>query len=175
MRILIDTEKRKNIAYPLPWNSTGTCFNFRAPTRTVSPGYKPRKPEAIKTLVINCELQNYDFIGKMENLEQLYIYDGRNIKELSFLRNLKKLRQLCLVGTEVDSIEDLLALIELKQKNYEEEVSSPKDEFFVRMKYYFEGIYFQSNNFKGDGMELLENNDLTQKDIWINGKCITHY
>ena len=76
MRILIDTEKRKNIAYPLPWNSTGTCFNFKAPTRTVPPEYKPRKPENIVTLVINCKLQDYGFISKMENLEQLYIYDG---------------------------------------------------------------------------------------------------
>lgn len=175
MRILIDTEKRKNIAYPLPWNSTGTCFNFKAPTRKVSPEYKSRKLENIETLVINCELQSYEFIGRMENLKQLYIYDGRNVKELSFLRNLNKLKQLCLVGTKVDTLKDLVALIELKQKTYEEERSSPKEEFLARMQYCFEGIYFQSENYKGNGLELLEKNDLTRKDIWINGKCITDY
>lgn len=32
MRILINKTKDINVAYPLPWKSTATCFNFKAPT-----------------------------------------------------------------------------------------------------------------------------------------------
>ena len=176
MRILIDTERRENPAYSLPWNSTATFFNFNAPTRTVSPKTKFRNPKKVETLVINCELPDYRFISKMHNLEQLYIFNGGNLEDLSFLRSLTKLRQLCLVGTNVESLEALLSLIKSKQEIYEKEAKkSSYEETRARFTYGFEGLYFESKKYKGDGTELLEDSAITRKDIWINGKCITAY
>lgn len=37
MRVLIDTEDRRNMMYLLPWASDGACFNFKAPTKVIYP------------------------------------------------------------------------------------------------------------------------------------------
>ena len=69
MRLLIDTEDRKKFMYMLPWKSDGTCFNFKEPTKTISPDVAIKDPKN-------------EFISKMDNLEQLYIYKGANIYDV---------------------------------------------------------------------------------------------
>lgn len=92
MRVLIDTEDRRNMVYLLPWASDGTCFNFKSPTKVIYPCSAICEPEKVETLVVNCDLPSYGFISSMVNLTQLYIYKGNNVSDLGFLKNLVKLR-----------------------------------------------------------------------------------
>lgn len=174
MRLLIDSEERKDVAYGLPWSSTATCLNFNVPTKTITSYDQIKRPKRIETLVINTELKDYEFIRKMENLTQLYIYRGANIADLSFLKNLVKIRQLCLIGLRVESLKELTDLINDKYAIYKEYDTSPYEETIARLTYGFEGIYIQSDLYKGDGTELL-NKTICRYDVWVNGKRITPY
>ena len=169
MRLLIDTEDRKKFMYMLPWKSDGTCFNFKEPTKTISPDVAIKDPKNVETLVINCDLPDYEFISKMDNLEQLYIYKGANIYDVSFLKNLTKLNQLCLLGTHVKSFAELVELINLKYKLYKE--MPENKEFIGRITYGFEGICIQSDLYEGDGTELLKQ-DICRYELWVNGKLL---
>ncbi|MEE1250729.1 MAG: hypothetical protein UHU19_16100 [Lachnospiraceae bacterium] len=169
MRLLIDTEDRKDFIFGLPWRSDGTCFNFQEPTKTISPDVAIKDPKNVETLVINCDLPDYEFISKMDNLEQLYIYKGANIYDVSFLKNLTKLNQLCLLGTHVKSFAELVELINLKYKLYKE--MPENKEFIGRITYGFEGICIQSDLYEGDGTELLKQN-IYRYEIWVNGKLL---
>ena len=76
MRILISSNADKTM-YPLPWRYSSTCFNFKAPNIT----YHSEKEidadsfERVRTLVMAERISDPSFIGKMKNLEQLYIYE----------------------------------------------------------------------------------------------------
>lgn len=170
MRLLIDTEKRKDMMYPLPWKSDGTCFNFREPTKTIFPNSAISKPEKVETLVINCDLPSYEFISSMVNLTQLYIYKGANLKNLSFLKNLSKLRQLCILNSHLKTLDDLVKLIDLKYRLYKE---FPKDQDHIgRITYGFEGVCIQSDLYVGDGRELIKK-EVCRNDILVNKNRIT--
>jgi len=171
MRVLLDTEdNRRNMMYFMPWSSDGTCFNFKVPTKVIYPYSAICEPEKVETLVINCELKNYKFISRMVNLTQLYIYKGKNVSDLEFLRNLVKLRQLCILDSKVKSLQSLAELIDLKYKCYKE--ASEEKDFWGRITYGFEGVCIQSDAYHGDGSELLKA-DICSNDIIINENRIT--
>ena len=170
MRVLIDTEDRRNMMYLLPWASDGTCFNFKAPTKVIYPYSAICEPEKVETLVINCDLPSYEFISFMVNLTQLYIYKGNNVSDLGFLKNLVKLRQLCVLDSHIESLQSLVELIDSKYKCYKE-VPEEKD-FWGRITYGFEGVCIQSDTYHGDGSELLKA-DVCSSDILVNKNRIT--
>lgn len=120
MRLLINNEKNTDIMYPLPWKYDSTCFNFKAPKLAVTSPTEINSPQEVETLVVACDLPDYHFISKMVNLEQLYLYVGRNINELSFLENLVRIRQLCISGANFKSLDGLVKLVEKKSKLYKE-------------------------------------------------------
>lgn len=120
MRVLIDTEARRNMMYLLPWASDGICFNFKSSTKVIYPYSAICKPEKVETLVINCDLSSCEFISSMVNLTQLYIYKGNNVSDLGFLKNLVKLRQLCVLDSHIESLRSLVELIDSKYKCYKE-------------------------------------------------------
>lgn len=171
MRILIDSEKKKDMMYLLPWVSDGTCYNFREPTKTIFPNMTIGKPEQVETLVINCDLSSYEFISSMVNLTQLYIYKGANLKDLSFLKNLTKLRQLCILNSHIEVLDDLVELIHLKYKCYKE--FPENQEHIGRFTYGFEGVCIQSDVYVGDGRELIRA-EVCRSDILVNKNRITH-
>lgn len=109
MRILIDDKEIENRAYILPWYNDGTGFNFKSPDTQIDPGKVNdiENPLSVRTLVIECDLQDYSFIRQMKNLTQLYIYTGTNISDLSFLEGLEKLKQLCILKSHITSLESL--------------------------------------------------------------------
>lgn len=170
MRVLIDTEDRRNMRYLLPWASDGTCFNFKAPTKVIYPYSAICEPEKVETLVINCDLPSYEFISSMVNLTQLYIYKGKNISDLGFLKNLVKLRQLCVLDSHIESLQSLVELIDLKYKCCKE--VSEENNFLGRIIYGFEGVCIQSDTYHGDGSELLKA-DICSNDILVNKNRIT--
>lgn len=172
MRILIDKENRLDIAYPMPWKSDATCFNFKSPEKVIHPEEileKIIKPEKIESLVIACDLEDYSFINKMTNITQLYIYSAKNIEDLEFIKGLVKIRQLCLGNINVASLDGLVNLIDLKYQKYKE--IEEINDFEGRITYGFEGVYIQSNKYEGDGTELIKPN-ICRGDIWVNGKRV---
>ena len=169
MRILIDKENRLDKAYPLPWKSDATCFNFKSPEIVVHPDnimVEIEKPEQVESLVIACDLKDYSFIEEMTNLTQLYIYSAENIKDLEFLKQLVKIRQLCLGNINVESLDGLVKLIDLKYQKYKE--IEEINDLEGRLTYGFEGVYIQSNKYEGNGMELIKPN-ICRGDMVVNG------
>lgn len=170
MRVLIDTEDRRNMVYLLPWASDGTCFNFKSPTKVIYPCSAICEPEKVETLVVNCDLPSYGFISSMVNLTQLYIYKGNNVSDLGFLKNLVKLRQLCFLDSHIESLQSIVELIDSKYKCYKE---LPEEKNFLgRITYGFEGVCIQSKAYHGDGSELLKA-DICSSDILVNKNRIT--
>lgn len=174
MRILISKDIDIDIAYPLPWKSTATCFNFKSPTIVLKSVAEINSPKDVKTLVIESDLEDYSFIQEMVNLEQLYIYKGMNVTDISFLNNLKKLKQLCLVGARIKNLSELRILIDKKNELYKEGAEKfPEKEFRLRCTYAFEGLYLQSDLYEGDGSELITTEISRADNICINGKYLS--
>lgn len=101
MRSILIEDKGLDAAdysYSMPWKHDANCFNFKFPNETIRKGQIAQigNTEDIKTLVIGCDLDDYRFIAEMTNLEQLYIYTGRNIRNLSFIEKLVHLNHLCI-------------------------------------------------------------------------------
>lgn len=170
MRILIDDHERE--VYPLPWDSDGTWYNFKAPDRRIHLDNLDaiKRPSYVKTLVVGCNLPDYRFISRMKNIEQLYIYDGDSIVDLSFLETLVKLKQLCVIGTHVESLESIRRLIERKYELYK---AIPEEkELQGRLTYGFEGICITSDAYDSDGSDLLKP-DISTSDIIVNKNQIT--
>lgn len=121
-------------------------------------------------MVVNCDLPSYGFISSMVNLTQLYIYKGNNVSDLGFLKNLVKLRQLCVLDSHIESLQSIVELIDSKYKCYKE---LPEEKNFLgRITYGFEGVCIQSKAYHGDGSELLKA-DICSSDILVNKNRIT--
>jgi hypothetical protein len=61
MRILIDKDNRLDKAYPLPWKSDGTCFNFKSPEIVIHPDNimaEINEPEKVESLCNLCNRIN---------------------------------------------------------------------------------------------------------------------
>ena len=125
--------------------------------------------------MIACALKDYKFIGRMKNLSQLYIYDGTALEDISFLENLIKLRQLCIMQSHILSLNSLKKLIENKDLIYNKSSAglSPKEEVCMRLQYGFEGICIQTDAYDSDGIELL-NENICRDDIRINNHLISY-
>lgn len=166
-RILIDDKNtnRNKYAYGLPWRYDATCFNFNSPDETITTSEicNIDAPEEIESLVISCDLEDYNFISKMKNLRQLYIYEGANISDLSFVKNLTKLRQLCIGNTKVNSLEPVKELLENQKKLWETETDPRK-----RIGIIISAICI-SSSFELNGSILLEP-DVYVSEIIINKK-----
>ncbi len=177
MKILIDDKEVENRAYYLPWDSDSTCYNFRCPDRQIYPDEigKIKRPSYVETLVIACALYDYTFIRRMKNLTQLYIYDGTTLEDISFVENLTKLRQLCIIKSHISSLNSIRKLIENKDMIYKRSSvdASPKEELCIRLKYGFDGICIQTDGYDSDGTELL-NDNICRDDIRINDHLISY-
>ena len=85
----------------IPWEQTSHAFNMKTPDIFISPEDLSDKElmDKIKSYnVIGCyiftQLDDYSFIAELPNVRDIYIIDGVNIKDLSFLSNLKEWRML---------------------------------------------------------------------------------
>lgn len=143
-RILIENHEMNpgECSYGFPWKHDVTCYNFRAPEELVldkNINHITDKAN-IETLVIGCDLEDYDFISDMVNLRQLYIYSGNNLNSIAFIKNLVNLQQLYIVGSHIDTLDDLVRLIEQKKKMYDAET-----DMWKRIGFGMEGICMESD------------------------------
>ena len=165
--ILIDKERRnpKECAYGFPWKYDAPCYNFRMPEEAFTPddiaGIENKSD--IETLVIACDLEDYSFFEDMTGLEQLYIYSGTNIRDLSILKPLHHLRQLYITRTHVASLDPLIELIQEMKRLHDLETDSRK-RIFMSM----EGICINSDQ-ELDGTTL-KKQGLYIGEVIINGK-----
>ena len=131
MRLLIDNNNEHDRPYLLPWGTSQPDFNFKVPERCILPGNisEIKRPSYVETLVIDCPLDDYGFIRCMKNLQQLYIYDGDTLDNISFLEGLTKLRQLCILNSHISSLDSLKKLILAKDKLYKAGIEECPGEF----------------------------------------------
>lgn len=118
-RILIDNRDDgiQGVTFGMPWKRDSSCFNFNMPEEVVTVDHIDIiDNENVETLVIGCPLDSYEFISKMTNLTQLYIYNAETIENLGFIKNLNKLNQLYISAYKIGSISDLLELLNKKVK-----------------------------------------------------------
>ncbi|MBQ9827308.1 MAG: hypothetical protein IJM62_01350 [Lachnospiraceae bacterium] len=101
---------------PIPWERTLSGFNMRTPKLTVSAA--DLVDEAVMSALERCDLRgmyifsglsDYGFISGFKRLQDLFICRGEQIRDLSFVRELKDLFMFYL---EDASIPDLKPLIE---------------------------------------------------------------
>ncbi len=124
-RILIDSREVdiSHCSFAMPWRSDSVCYGFKFPTELIKAEDvdKLTDKQNIESLVIGCPLSSYDFISDMENLTNLYIYNGENLTDLSFIRNLLKLDHLYIAKSHISDLEPLDFLLKEKQKHIEGE------------------------------------------------------
>lgn len=124
-KILIDNHQLdpKECAYGFPWRHDSICYNFNIPDEFVMAEDvdKIGDKSDVETLVIGCDLDDYEFINDMVNLYQLYIYSGNNLKSTEFCRKLLSLRQLYIRNSHILSLEGLVNMLKDKKKVFDEE------------------------------------------------------
>ena len=171
-RILIEKEyvNPRECSYGFPWDSDGTCYNFKSPNECVKSSEidNIENLEDVETLVIGCDLQDYGFISKCKNLTQLYIYTGSNITDLSFLEKLYKVNHLYIGRSKVNSLEPLERLVEEKSR-----LMSETKDLWTKISYGLEGVYIVSEveldiaSVKDEGHCIME--------LIVNGKAKRAY
>jgi hypothetical protein len=167
-KILIDNNqiRLRECTYGFPWRHDATCFNFRTPDEFIPYHDISNIPDKsdIETLVIGCDLDDYNFISDMTNLRQLYIYSGEKISNIDFVKNLVNLQQLYIAESHIDSLDGLVKVIEEKRRRIDTET-----DLWKKIELGLEGICIESVCDSLDGKELLE---IYISEVIINGKRI---
>ncbi|MGN0385132.1 MAG: hypothetical protein ACI4EX_04540 [Lachnospiraceae bacterium] len=167
-QILIDKNSvdLKCCAYRFPWDHDSHCYNFKMPTELVlnTEINSISDPLEVETLVIGCDLNDYTFISKMENLKQLYLYAGEKIENLEFIHGLVNLNQLYISESKIKRLDELVDLMK-KQKLLLENL-----EGMNRVLFGFDAICVNSSE-ELNGKDLLEAG-LFVSEIIVNNKWI---
>lgn len=168
-KILIDNNQIINpreCTYGFPWRHDATCLNFRTPDEFIPYHDISNIPDKsdIETLVIGCDLEDYDFISDMTKLRQLYIYSGEKIRNVDFINHLVNLKQIYIVKSHIDSLDGLVKMLEEKRRRIDTET-----DMWKRIELGMEGICIESDCDSLDGKELLE---IYISEVIINGKLI---
>lgn len=172
-RILIEDNvvDLSTCSYGFPWKSDVPCFNFNVPQECVTAHDINNIDDRseIETLVIGCNLNNYDFISDMINLKQLYIYKGDNVSSLDFVSKLLKLKQLYIVGSHISELDALCVLAREKERLFVNESN-----YHRKNDYVFEGICIETDRDIDDAHKVLDTG-LFISELIINNKLINEY
>lgn len=102
-------------AIPVPWEMTAHAYNMKIPDVFISPEDLNDKDlmDKIKSFhVVGCyiftRLDDYSFIAEFSDMRDVYIIDGVNVKDLSFLSNLKDWRMLHLERAHLKDLRPIL-------------------------------------------------------------------
>lgn len=154
-RILIENCELdpKECSFGFPWKYDSNCFGFMFPTELVNASEinETDYGEEIESLIIGCDLEDYSFIASMGNLKQLYIYSGKNIRDISFVKGLTKLTHLYIADSHVESLEPLKELITEQKQLLDKETDLKKRLLNMPIK----AICIESD-VELDGNQLLE-------------------
>ena len=169
-KILIDDHivDARACSYSLPWDSDGMCYNFKMPDECILPSDIEQISDRsdIAALVIGCDLDSYDFISEMTNLNSLYIYKGNNVTSLDFVRNLTELNQFYISGSHISDISPFLSLLEKKEKLIAIDPHSIRSLFLI-----LTGIYIESDcEIAENDIRKLRHSRAFGHELIINGK-----
>lgn len=104
---------RKNSGF-VPWENTGHAFNMRTPNiyfeeADFHDSIILARLEELE--VIGCyiftPLEDYSFLSRFTHLEDIYIAQGHNVRDLSFVRNMTDWFMFYLEDAELDDLNDL--------------------------------------------------------------------
>ena len=102
-------------AIPVPWEMTAHAYNMKIPDVFIAPEDLNDKDlmDKIKSFhVVGCyiftQLDDYSFIAELSDMRDVYIIDGVNVKDLSFLSNLKDWRMLHLERAHLKDLKPIL-------------------------------------------------------------------
>ena len=106
-----------NTVIRIPWESTGQAYNMCTPSVYIAP--EDLKDEEIMNKIMSYKvlgcyifvpLADYNFLSDLSDLQDLFIANGDNIRELNFMENLTKCRMLFLQNTKLKNLDVLLQL-----------------------------------------------------------------
>ena len=144
VQIFPQGKKLNNEAYMMPWKSDAACYNFIEPDVFIPDDAIDemiKDPLDVETLVVTADLEDYSFISKMKNLTQLYLYNAKEFWNLSIIKELVNLRQICIVHSKVICLDGLNDLLINKKKL----IDAASNDFGARTTYGIEGIYIHSD------------------------------
>ena len=138
-------EKPKGKYYSFPWRSDAICYNFHVP-KIMVPDDRIEEmitdPLEVETLVVTADLEDYDFISKMENLTQIYLYDARHLEDLSAIENLVKLSQLMIMHSRISCMDGIDSLLINKKRA----LDASKKDLRAFLTYGMEGVYIHADD-----------------------------
>lgn len=169
-RILVDSKEVdiSECSFAMPWRSDSVCYGFKFPTELIKTEDvdKLTDKQNIESLVIGCPLSSYDFISNMENLTNLYIYNGENLTDISFIRNLLKLDHLYIAKSHISDLEPLDFLLKEKQKHIEAE-----EDIIEKLLFTMSGISLGTDCSINDPERLFDSGNIIS-ELLINGEKI---
>ena len=114
IKVVKDGKKAGNDFCAFPWRYDSSCYNFQVPDETMTPEEAAVTCDHldVRTVVTEDVLEDYSFISRFKNLQQLYIYKGKSITDLSFIEDLVFLQQIVIISSNVESLEPLEKLID---------------------------------------------------------------
>ena len=163
----------ENTWVPLPWDGAA-FFNYKKEDRkyTTKEFLDFLKKEdflEIKGItVINSSLNNYSFISKCTNIEQVYIYDYKSEVKID-LSNLIYLKQLVVFCEEFKWKEGVLKLLDNKLQNFKQE---GLDGMPKLSKYSMADMYIKNIDFKKKEIEEIREHEIFRNELIINGEKI---
>lgn len=102
-------------AIPVPWEMTAHAYNMKIPDIFIAPEDLKDNDlmDKIKSFhVVGCyvftQLDDYSFIAEFSDMRDVYIIDGVNVKDLSFLSNLKDWRMLYIERAHLKDLKPIL-------------------------------------------------------------------
>ena len=158
---------------PLPWDGAA-FFNYKKEDRkyTTKEFLDFLKKEdflEIKGItVINSSLNNYSFISKCTNIEQVYIYDYKSEVKID-LSNLIYLKQLVVFCEEFKYKEGVLKLLDNKLQNYKREGIDGMPKL---SKYSMADMYIKNIDFEKKEIEEIREHEVFRNELIINGEKI---
>jgi len=127
--ILITAEKilAKDFMFQIPWRHDGSAYNMinQRPTKTININNKGWQKKLGKELLEvdalfiteDLEKEDYELFSAMPGLRSIYFYSARNLKDISFIEHLVKLRSLMICHSEIEDLGPIKKLMELQNSN----------------------------------------------------------
>ena len=110
--ITADGKSRRSVW--IPWEHTGNAMNMRTPNLYFSPEelldeelWQELQRFTIVGCYIFCPLEDYSFLERLTQLEDLHIYKGGVLRDLRFLRNMPEWFQLHVEDAVLEDLSDL--------------------------------------------------------------------
>ena len=98
----------------VPWETTGNAFNMRTPDLYLSPAeladeefWTELERFHVVGCYIFCPLEDYSFLNRLPELQDITIHQGGSLRDLRFLRNMKGWFQLHVEDAVLENLDDL--------------------------------------------------------------------